>query len=182
MDYCWISTTGWQSIRWGSTLFNTTIPNFVKKGFIDFRNLNFKNQEPPCLYLPFCRHCLIEIVAAYREISECYTIQFLTKEKLPNNVLWEGTSHIDVDKMQNILGKNPNQEEQYCKVTKRELDQMNMFGRVTKEDVISVYNKIDRVDDVRMIRLEVLHKYNPDFTSRPKILGVDIGGFIGLKL
>lgn len=63
-------------------------------------------------------------------------------------------------------------------------------AHVTKEEVVGVLRRIEDFGDVRMIRLKPLLKHNPDRrkprSSRLQVpqnkrIGIDVGGFVGLK-
>ena len=115
LDYFWIPSGTWQFSHWKSTFFNTTLPNFVKEGLIDYNpglydvtsmddkgndndyNVHTDDDEATkhntatfstsgkgggVVYLPFCLHCVQQLLASYTVLMEYYTIEFVYKHEL----------------------------------------------------------------------------------------------------
>ena len=181
LDYFWIPTGSWAMTHWKPDFFQFTLPSFVKDNlletsticsFLSTKNRNINTsllQEGGAsgvVYLPFTLHVVTRIVAAYKELSECYTISFMKKSELSEHALWYATSQINPDSMQSYLGKNINQEDTYCTFSMAEVKQTS-FRDVTKQDVLDILTVIDEIHEVRMIRLQALHQG-------------ESGGFVGL--
>ena len=177
LDYFWMPGS-WQASHWKAPFFHTTLPNFVNEGMIDFRHgvcdendndsFSSSGKGGGVVYLPFCLHCVQQIIAAYDILKEYYTIEFMKKDKLDQHALWAATSTIDPDSMQNWLGKNINQEDVYCRISNGEVFGSTIDPNVTKEELLCLLRKIEDFDDVRMIKLKVLQMYNP---SHPEYCG-----------
>eukprot|EP00592_Proboscia_alata_P030189 CAMPEP_0194440934 /NCGR_PEP_ID=MMETSP0176-20130528/118812_1 /TAXON_ID=216777 /ORGANISM="Proboscia alata, Strain PI-D3" /LENGTH=1988 /DNA_ID=CAMNT_0039265739 /DNA_START=119 /DNA_END=6085 /DNA_ORIENTATION=+ len=135
--------------------------------FLDKLSLDgqYSNEEKPMsksgvVYLPFCMHCISQILGSYDALSKYYAISFVHKHELSEVSLWYGTSLIDSNLMQNWLGKAKNQEDSYCtfdpvKEVKNSFDD----SYVTKEELIDLFARIKDIPSVRMIRLEALPKW-----------------------
>ena len=201
LDYFWIPPGTWQKTHWKSTFFGTTIPNFVRQGLLDFNpgvcdehdvdQFSTSGKGGGVVYLPFCLHCVQQILASYDILSKYYTIEFINKHQLKDNALFAATSTIDSNVMQNWLGKALNQEDVYCTITPSEVYGSSIDSNVTKEEILGLLRRIENFYNVRMIKLKALQMYDPKFVvnskttigkkKKRKIIGVDRGGFVGLK-
>lgn len=121
LDYFWIPQGTWVMNHWGRSFFHTTLPGFVKEGLLEFETIKMnKPKNNPggvrvgVVYLPFCFHCVKQIVASLGILSEYYTISFVYTWELQEHALWAGTSKICPQTMQEWLGKQLNQEDVYC--------------------------------------------------------------------
>jgi len=90
--------------HWKKNFFQYTIPGFVKEGLLDSScicsglqanendnqsdNAYVEGGAAGVVYLPFSLHSVSRVIAAYKEISECYTISFMRKAELSENALW----------------------------------------------------------------------------------------------
>jgi hypothetical protein len=191
LDYFWIPKGSWAMSHWKPEFFQHTLPSFVKENLLDttcvrsFLTTRFDSAESRdntanvntatylheggasgVVYLPFTLHCVSRIIAAYKELSECYTISFMNKSELPEHALWYATTQINPDSMQSWLGKAINQEDVYCTFSFAEVTQA-AYKDVTKEGIHNVLKGIQNFNDVRMIRLQALR-----FGEK--------GGFVGL--
>jgi len=188
LDYFWIPSGTWMTHHWSKSFFHTTLPNFVKKGMLEFPPESQYGEVPSptsrnlgygVVYLPFCLHCVKQLIASIDEIEKYYKITFLYKSELEENALWSGTSTIDAKIMQGIFGKNIAQEEIYCTFAPRDVFECMEDAHITKDDVIKVLRGIEDFAEVRMIRLTPLTKHNPRF-KRIKRYDNEVGGFVGL--
>jgi len=181
--------------HWKPTLFDTTLPNFVTMGMLDFstgvpdgkRNSHLFAHSTAgsgggVVYLPFCFHCVKEVVAAIVTLSKYYVISFLSKSDLREHALWSATNIIDPVTMQNWFGKAIDQEEVYCTFTSQEVYSAADEAHVRKDDVLKVLRGIEDFKNVRMIKLKALEKYNPYYKGEwdGNVFGVHKGGFKGL--
>ncbi len=191
LDYFWIPKGSWAMTHWKPEFFQHTLPSFVKENLLEttcvrsFLTTKFDSAESRdntatvitatslheggaygVVYLPFTLHCVSRIIAAYKELSECYTISFMNKSELSEHALWYATSQINPDTMQSWLGKAINQEDVYCTFSLAEVTQA-AYKDVTKEGILNVLKGIQNFNDVRMIRLQALR-----FGEK--------GGFVGL--
>jgi hypothetical protein len=178
LDYFWIPGGTWMSSHWSKSFFSVTLPNFVKLGLLEY--------EPPgtkstlgygVVYLPFCLHCIKELIASLRILKGYYKISFLYKWELQENALWSGTSTIHPEEMQHHLGKNIHQEEIYCRLSPRDVFEAMEDAHITKHDILKVLRGIEDFDDVRMIRLTPLAQHNP---TQQHVGLLEEGGFVGL--
>ena len=173
--------------HWSKSFFHTTLPNFVKRGLLEYPPESQYGAKPAStrklgfgvVYLPFCLHCMKHLIASVVEISKYYTIEFVYKSELEEHALWSGTSTIDAKEMQHFFGKNIAQEEVYCTFAPRDVFEAMEDAHITKEDVIEVLRGIEDFEEVRMIRLTPLPKHNPRF-KRTKRYDDEVGGFVGL--
>jgi len=189
LDYFWIPKGSWAMTHWQPEFFQCTLPSFVKDNLLDMTSIrsfldtssradNIVSTDTSTatslqeggasgvVYLPFTLYCVSRIVAAYKELSECYSISFMNKSELSEHALWYATSQINPDTMQSWLGKAINQEDVYCTFLCSEVMQTS-YKDVTKEEILNVLKRIQKFEDVRMIRLQALR-------SGEK------GGFVGL--
>ena len=201
LDYFWIPSGSWAMKHWSHSLFNKNIPDLVIEGMFNFGEIDkesvlitaseengdqdFVYSSSAVVYLPFCSHCLREVVACSSELSKYYTISFLRKDQLDEHTLWKSTNTISPDSMQGWLGKAIDQEEKYCTINAQEISIGADHAHVTTESVRNIFKRIDRVNEVRMIKLTALRKFHPNYDKsgmQPETptLGIDKGGYIGL--
>ena len=202
LDYFWSPSGSWAQKHWQKSFFNENIPRMVTEQMLNFGDLEndsvfiSSNEDTvhdegyiastaAVVYLPFCSHCLSQVVACHDNLSQYYTISFLRKDQLEEHTLFKATNTICAESMRGWLAKTINQEEIYCKLDTRQIKHGTGDHSVTTEDVLDVFNKIDRPDEVRMIKLTALRKFHPDYSksdmqnARPT-LGLNNGGFVGL--
>ena len=184
--------------HWSRSFFDAILPSFVTEGMIDFscsdevgsRKVNSRLQADSTsgsgggvVYLPFCFHCVKEVTAAIDILSKYYTISFLHKSELAEHALWSATNSIDPNVMQLQFGKAIAQEEIYCKFKPQEAYSAAEDAHVTKKEVIQVLRGIEDFEDVRMIKLAALKKYDPEYrgSTTSGMVGITKGGYVGLK-
>ena len=198
LDYFWIPRGSWIQTHWGRSFFNTTLPAFVTEGLLDFSSGDADDMKSGehvnkslykhstagsgggVVYLPFCLHCVKEVIASISTLSKCYQISFLYKWELSEHSLWAATSSISPEVMQGYFGKAINQEDIYCTFSRSEVNSAADDAYVRKEDLLSVLHEIDDFYDVRMIKLKALRKFDPRLGKNMNV-GSEKGGFIGLK-
>jgi len=202
LDYFWSPSGSWAMKHWQRSFFHDNIPRMVTDNLLNYGDLkndttfvsaleesnvedNYISSTAAVVYLPFGSHCLSQVVACYDKLSQYYTIGFLRKDQLDEHTLWKATNTICAESMRGWLSKNINQEEQYCKLDARQIKCGTGDSSVTTEEILNVFNRIDRADEVRMIKLTALRKFHPNFKShmlgsKPS-LGMDKGGYVGLK-
>jgi len=202
LDYFWSPSGSWAMKHWQRSFFHDNIPRMVTDKLLNYGDLknditfvsaleegnvedNYISSTAAVVYLPFGSHCLSQVVACYDKLSQYYTIGFLRKDQLDEHTLWKATNTICAESMRGWLSKNINQEEQYCKLDARQIKCGTGDSSVTTEEILNVFNRIDRADEVRMIKLTALRKFHPNFKShmlgsKPS-LGMDKGGYVGLK-
>ena len=216
LDYFWIPNGTWQKSHWTSMFFKTTLVNFVKYKLLDFDEglytendvgiFSTSGKGGGVVYLPFCLHCMQQLIANLDDLSKYYTIDFVYKHELDKHALWAATNTIDPDTMQHYLGKALNQEDYYCMITPSDVYGSGTETNVTKEEVLDILRRINDFYNVRMIKLKVLQIHNPDYIKshnfdkncktatsdngnkgrrsghrKKKVLGIDKGGFVGLE-
>ena len=188
--------------HWNRSFFDTILPSFVTEGMIDFscgtsndaeassRKINARLQTHSTsgsgggvVYLPFCLHCVKEVTAAIDLLSQYYTISFLHKSELSEHALWSATNSIDSNVMQRQFGKDIAQEEIYCTFKPQEAYSAAEDAHISKKDVIQVLRGIEDFEDIRMMKLTALKKFDPEYrgSKASDIIGVTQGGYIGLK-
>ena len=184
--------------HWSRSFFDAILPSFVTEGMIDFscsdeigsRKVNSRLQADSTsgsgggvVYLPFCFHCVKEVTAAIDILSKYYTISFLHKSELAEHALWSATNSIDPNVMQLQFGKAIAQEEVYCKFKPQEAYSAAEDAHITKKEVIQVLRGIEDFEDIRMIKLTALKKYDPEYrgSTASGMVGVTKGGYVGLK-
>jgi len=159
LDYFWIPR-GWDEDHWKRSFFSKTLVAFAEACV-----LTSAGNYPGCvgdrcrkgvIYLPFCFHCLKEIVALYGTLSLYYNVSFLRKGELEEVTLWAGTQSLDKDMMAMVFGKELSQEEIYCVVTEQQVRSMEDGPSVTKADVKSFIRRFDNLSEIRFIVLEIL--------------------------
>lgn len=111
LDYFWIPKGSWAISHWRRSFFTDTLPNFVTSECFEPDEVL---KGDACLYLPFCLHCVKQVIAAEKILSKHYKISFLTKSELSEHDLWAATNTIEPNAMQNWLGKAIAQEDLYC--------------------------------------------------------------------
>ncbi len=171
LDYFWTPSGTWQSSHWKASFFHTTLPDFVREELIDFKPGKYEENDTDSfstsgkgggvVYLPFCLHCVQQIISAYDILKKYYTIEFMDKKQLHQHALWAGTSTIDSKAMQNWLGKSINQEDSYCTITYNEVFGSTIDPNVTKEELLHLLRMIENFYEIRMIKLKALQMYNP---------------------
>ena len=198
----WIPRGTWVMSHWNRSFFDTILPSFVTEGMIDFscgtssdaeassRKINARLQTHSTsgsgggvVYLPFCLHCVKEVTAAIDLLSKYYTISFLHKSELSEHALWSATNSIDSNVMQRQFGKDIAQEEIYCTFKPQEAYSAAEDAHISKKDVIQVLRGIEDFEDIRMMKLTALKKFDPEYrgSKASGIIGVTKGGYVGLK-
>lgn len=183
LDYFWIPTGSWAMTHWTRNFFTTTLPNLVRENLLD------TSTGEGVVFLPFCVHCIAQIVAAQNELAKYYDISFLYQHELSQNALWQATSSISPSAMQLWLGKNIHQEEFYCTFGLKDiLNGVMDDAYVRKDDLLQILSGIENFDKVRMIKMKVRtptskrsrceEKKDDDTFSDQTIRN---GPFIGLK-
>ena len=189
-------------MHWKPSFFRDNLPNFVSKKMFfygclskDVRHIRTTNEieggdyvtsDAGVIYLPFCENCFVEIVACSSILSKVFTISFMLKDDLEEHTLWKATNTISAASMQDWLEKKLDQEEEYCKLTRQKLAYGSAIGsnHVDRDAVLDIFDRIDRVEDVRMIKLTALRENHPEFKQSGITWfckrGVNIGGFVGL--
>jgi hypothetical protein len=172
LDYFWIPKGTWVMTHWTKSFFKEILPSLVD--FLEKPRMQYSSTalERGAIFLPFCYHCVKEIVAALPALDQCYAISFIRKDQLSCHALWSGTSSIDATLMQETLGKQRNQEDFYCTFSARDVWEAMDDSTVTKEEVVRYLECIEDFADIRMIRLKPLPA-----KERGK---QHMGGFVGL--
>jgi hypothetical protein len=198
----WIPRGTWVMSHWSRSFFDTILPSFVTEGMIDFscgtssdveassRKINARLQTHSTsgsgggvVYLPFCLHCVKEVTAAINILSRYYTISFLHKSELSEHALWSATNSIDSSVMQRQFGKAIAQEEIYCTFKPQEAYSAADDAHISKKEVIRVLRRIEDFEDIRMMKLTALRKFDPEYrgSKASGIVGITKGGYVGLK-
>ena len=108
LDYFWIPQGEWQINHWKKTFFNCTLVNFATLNLIKPNGV---------IYLPFTLHCMCNIAEFESILKQYYLIEYINKKDLHKVGLWSATHSINKDEMSDIMEKDINQEETYCKIT-----------------------------------------------------------------
>lgn len=201
LDYFWIPAGSWAMEHWKTSFFRTILPSLVVGNMLNFGDidkdsvlvpasedngsLDFISSSAAVVYLPFCSHCFREVVASYDVLSKYFTISFMRRDQLAEHSLWKATNTIAPNAMQHWLGKAINQEEVYCKIKLQEILHGGGNANVSNEELIKVFKRIDRREEVRMIKLTALRRYHPKFekskfSGLKTTVGVVKGGYVGL--
>ena len=140
LDYFW-TPPGWNESHWRQSFFDEILVLFAQRGLLEsvpkhpeYITGRFRRGV---VYLPFCLHCLKEVVAAYGKLSVFYNVKFLHRDNLDEIPLWVGTQSLDEDLMCSVFGKQLQQEEIYCCVTEQQIRLMEDGFRVTKTALLS---------------------------------------------
>ena len=159
LDYYWIPS-GWDVQHWKPSFFSKTLLAFAQSSVLTTSTKHNIDVDEGCrkgvIYLPFCFHCLKEIVALYATLSLYYNVSFLRKGELGEIALWVGTQSLDRNTMASIFGKELSQEEIYCVVSQQQIRSMQDEPRVTKADVKFFVKGLGDLSEIRFIVLEVL--------------------------
>jgi hypothetical protein len=192
LDYFWMQQS-YTDERWGgSYFFKCNLPALVKKNLLDYKSL-YKNvkfvtdeggrryvtSDSAVIYLPFCYSSFVQVYICKETLFEHFTISFECYTK--KNILMKATNRIPTEKMKE-LGKQADQEDRYSAMDRKILTQKMERGPVM-DGALRIFDSIQDVDQVRMIKLTALRKYHPKFKERcdwPCCLGVSKGGYVGL--
>ncbi|KAL3808697.1 hypothetical protein ACHAXA_010077 [Cyclostephanos tholiformis] len=202
LDYFWSPTGSWAIEHWQRSFFNENIPRFVAEDLLNFGDLDkdyhfvsarregsgvaddYVYSTSAVIYLPFCSHCLSQVVSCYDKLSRYYAISFLRKDELEEHTLWKATNTISPASMKGWLAKAINQEDIYCTLDEKQIKSSIVDDHVTKDAVLDVFRMIPRSSEVRMIKLTALMIYHPNFaksdyaTWTTPTLGLNVGGFV----
>jgi hypothetical protein len=137
--------------------------------------------EEGVVFLPFCAHVCIELLGAIKILKNFYAITFVKKSELPGHILWKGTTSIDVNVMQHILGKRLDQEEICCTFDRNVIKQTMVGAHVNEDELMGMLSCIEDFDNIRMIRLRPLRQHEPPSEFRINVIEPEEGGFIGLN-
>ncbi|KAL7484819.1 hypothetical protein ACHAW6_010432 [Cyclotella cf. meneghiniana] len=202
LDYFWIPSGTWASNHWKQSFFKCNLPELVYQNLLNYGDLetdtryvsvskdvtggDYVTSDAGVVYLPFCENCFVEVVACSDTLSKVFGISFLPKNELDEHTLWKATNTISAGSMQDWLEKKLDQEEEYCKLTRKNLVHGSAIGstNIMKEEVLNVFDRINNVEEIRMIKLTALRMYHPDYKKDVKwptgLLGVEKGGYMGL--
>ena len=200
LDYFWSPSGSWAIKHWQRSFFNDNIPRLVTGNLLNFGDLenehifvsakeanvaeDYVTSTAAVVYLPFCSHCLSQVVACYDKLSQYYAISFLRKDELDEHTLWKATNTISPASMKGWLAKAINQEDMYCTLDERQIKSSIFDEYVTKESVLEVFRMIARSGEVRIIKLTALVMYHPNYAKSDyarwttPTLGVNKGGFV----
>jgi hypothetical protein len=81
---------------------------------------NYVDSIHAAVYLPFCERCLYAVATLFDEfLKDRFIVRFVKKNELSEHLLWEALNDNQLlyDNMDEIFGKNPDQEDSYCKWT-----------------------------------------------------------------
>ena len=177
LDYFWIPKGTWVMEHWGKRFFHKILPDLVF--LLDFPKQTDDKMGHGVIYLPFCFHCVKEVVANFTVLKDYFQISFVYKRELAEHALWSGTNSISPQVMQEWLGKHRQQEEVYCTFGPRDVYEEMEDSHVTKEEVIDVLRQIEDFPQVRMICLRPLAKHC--LNKRCSSQQPTEGGFVGLE-
>jgi len=201
LDYFWSPSGSWAINHWQRSFFNDNVPRFVTEDLLNFGDLErdylFVSAEgagvaedyiystAAVVYLPFCSHCLSQVVACYDKLSKYYAISFLRKDELGEHSLWRATNTISPASMKGWLAKAINQEDIYCTLDEKQIKSSAVDDYVTKEAVLEVF-RIARSVEVRMIKLNALAMFHPNYAKSDysrwttSTLCLNMGGYVFL--
>jgi hypothetical protein len=159
LDYFWIPR-GWDEDHWKRSFFSKTLPALAQAHVLtanpSYSQHGGERYRKGVIYLPFCFHCLKEIVALYGALSVYYNVSFLRRSELGEITLWKGTQSLDRGVMSSIFRKKLSQEEIYCIVTEQQIRSMEDEPSITKAEMVQFVNKLGPISEIRFIVLEVL--------------------------
>ena len=159
LDYFWIPS-GWDEHHWKASFFSRTLIAFAQDHVLRTAAKHGEHvaerRRRGVVYLPFCFHCLKEIVAAHTTLSMYYNVSFLYKGDLEEVFLWAGTQSLDRSLMASVFGKELSQEEIYCVVTEQQIRSMEDEPHVTRADVKLFVKGLGDLSQIRFIVLEIL--------------------------
>ncbi|GMI05049.1 hypothetical protein TrLO_g2879 [Triparma laevis f. longispina] len=148
MDYFWIPK-GWAEQHWTDHLFKTNLP--------DFHQIL---KTSGSVYLPFKAHCFNELSRNLKTLSPLYDITFLKRWELGEVTLWRHTQDIDPETMEGVFRKNIDQEDLYCELDVKELNQ--------SPAVLEAFSWIDDVENIRFIKLTPIEGRTSDDDDNKK--------------
>jgi hypothetical protein len=121
------------------------------------------------VFLPFNVSVMIGLVYALESLTDNYGIHFLTEDQLACCCdLYKGTQAIIKEQMQAILGE----EKTTCRLSTQHFNEACYPKEVSKDAVLAVANRIENLQNVRMVCLRRLSKQQKKGNG---------GGFQGLK-
>ena len=158
MDYCWLGETGgsaWKINHWTYSLFSQTIPKLF--GRLEKRCTSNAKLDTGVIYLPFCPHIVEGLLSVEHILKRLCTIQYVSRNDIYHNCLWDGTSKINDDMMRNDLGKTPDQEETYCRAKVSDFMQSRSFAaHLCQDELLRHVHQIKDMDQIRMVCLSKL--------------------------
>ncbi|KAL9189869.1 hypothetical protein ACHAXT_009544 [Thalassiosira profunda] len=137
------------------------------------------------IYLPFTSHCLSMVVAHIDELSQFFTVSFLSKDELDEHTLLNATHKISAEAMKGWLAKEIFQEEIYCRLTAKDIKQ-GAYDPSLRRAMMEVFGRIPDVDNVRIMKLMATRENHQKFPkSTPhlegrRIRGLNVGGWVGI--
>ena len=159
LDYFWIPS-GWNESHWRRPFFAKSLVAFAEADILTPVARHPEFLENGCrkgvVYLPFCLHCLKEVVALTGKLSKLYDVSFLSRGQLHENALWAGTQTVDPSLMESVFRKQLSQEDIYCTITQQQLRTMQDEPHVTKAVMLDFVRRLGDVSAVRFIVLELL--------------------------
>lgn len=153
LDYFWMPQGCWERHHWKTAFFKITLPLFVRESILVERKT--ERIGFGVIFLPFSFYCFKEIVSASQVLRQFFSISFLRKGELYDNLLWYSTQFLDAHDMMNTFGKHINQEEEYCTFDVGRMNQM-----LAAEDSVSITElrkvaySLEHFNDIRFIMLQ----------------------------
>ena len=185
----------WTRDHWRKTFFSATLPGFVINKMFQLGDYKrdfllgdgHVTSQHGVILLPFCDYCFVSVVEHIALLSKYFVISFVHENELHTHALWDVTRTISPEIMYGIFDKDLNQESTYCVVTRAKIKSVGSEV-IDDSKKIDIFDKIVKVESVRMIKLTVLRKfhvnYNPDdvFHYNRIDFGVKVGGFLKHQL
>jgi len=163
LDYFWNPSSA-ADIKWRDTLFRNTLPDLARDGILSASHGK--------IFLPFCPCCFKQVMAHREVLKSYYNISFLYKEEMGENPLWKGTQLIHPDICQHVLGKALSQEDLYCTYRREDMYGGMEEGAISHAELRSFADQLDRFEDIRFIKLEVLKAGGSTAATKGQILGL----------
>jgi len=152
LDYYWMPSGSWEQHHWKRDFFRRTLISFAESGLL--KDVAGNDVESGVVLLPFSFYCHKEVVLAASLLSRWYSITYIRKGELHNNLLWFATQYIDEDDMIKVFGKLRNQEDMYCTFDPNRMQQMlNSDEPIGIRELREATLSLKRLKDIRFIAL-----------------------------
>ena len=84
LDYFW-APAGWNKMHWKRSFFQETLVHFAADGMIApalSQSVDMQSVLRRAVILPFCLHCLREVVVGFPKLRVHYNMVFMRKDEL----------------------------------------------------------------------------------------------------
>jgi len=148
LDYFWQPTSAFER-HWRDGFYRCTLPSLAKSGIVE---------QTGSIYLPFNPSAFKRVLTYRDDILPYYSISFIWKENMHENPIYKGTQRIDDVRDQKTLGKAWDQEEKYCRFTRRQACAGMEDGFITNAELRRYSDRLEDFECIRFIKLAVVSK------------------------